>query len=537
MLNALFALVALGQDVTIPDVQPGSSQPFISAVRAVKEDLAAGRFEEAAQKAKVLPGKEMTYAVRWDTLPADKRSYIEKGIERAIKEWSSQPAEFKIKLSENDPDIVVSFSDELGNDPESGEKLGAVHFIGFAPGEPRVDTVIALKRGNPLRTTEIHDIVSEMAFAIGSRLGLERQPTPTTAMFRVEAPNTIFARPAPVEVKLALINAEIGGALREAARTKTKVAVPESGAYIDANEIKGGTVIQGESMPMSFQVNNRGKNPLKYRVVPDCGCFILPAPQGVVEPGEAAIVPINIRTMEFPGPLNKSLFVYTDDPEMPVKRIPVTGMVEPLYRFLTPSGKTIFSNDGELQQIEVFLAVHPGRTFEIEAHELTGVKGVVNIEPWSGSLADQGFGEPAKDRKGYKITLTIDPGTLPGRTAGLLAVKTTDKTLGVLRWSFTLQKGIVVNPGAIFFGEVDPKPNRAWALLQGAGRKFKITKIESDSEFVKGSWEPMGEDDTLKLVAEFNGKAPIGRFTARLTLHTDDPDQPTIIVPVQGTVR
>lgn len=539
LLNALFALIVLGQDpeVTIPDVQPGSSQPFISAVRAVKEDLAAGKFEDAAKKANMLPRQEVTYAVRWDTIPAESRSYVERGIERAIKDWSGIPTEFKIKASETDPDIVISFSDQLGEDPESGERLGAVHFISFAPGEPRVDTVIALKRGTPPRTAELHDIVSEVAFAIGSRQGLERQPTPTTAMHRIEGSNTIFARPAPLETKLALINVEIGEALREAAWKKVKVSVPEAAAYIDVNSIEGGTVVQGDSMPMSFQVNNRGKNPLKFRVIPDCGCFILPVSMGVVEPGEAALVPIDIRTMEFPGPLNKSLFVYTDDPEMPVKRIPVTGMVEPLYRFLTPSGKTLFPNTGDLQQVEVFLSVHPKRPFEIDAAEITGVRGVVNVEPWSGSMADVGFGEAAREHKGYKLTLAINPGNLPGRTAGLLAVKTTDKTLGVLRWSFTLQKGIMASPGAIFFGEVDPKPTRAWALLQGGGRKFRITKIDSDSEFVKGSWEPMNDEDTLKLVAEFNGKAPLGRFSAKLTLHTDDPDQPTIEVPVQGTVR
>jgi hypothetical protein len=38
-------------------------------------------------------------------------------------------------------------------------------------------------------------------------------------------------------------------------------------------------------------------------------------------------------------------------------------------------------------------------------------------------------------------------------------------------------------------------------------------------------------------VVEYNGKADFGALNATLELHSDDPDQPIITVPVSGTVR
>jgi hypothetical protein len=541
MIALAIAAVALQTQVVVPDIQPGCNQPFIAAVAAVKTALSEEKFDEAARLAAALPSMEVTYTVREDTIPEEYRAYALKAIGRAVEIWTGQPVGLKVTRTETNPDIVVSFAPQLGVDPEVGKLLGGVHFIGFSPDEPRVESVIGMKRGDPIRSTETYDIASEMSFAIGSRIGLERSPIPGTPMGRTESTLSILPRMTPADGKMALVNIELADALRKAAATHTKIALPEPGAYIDVNEIQGPTVMQGEAMPMSFQISNNGKTPLKYRVVPDCGCFKIPVPTGEIAPGSAVIVKFDIDTMNFPGKLDKNLFVYTTDPEMPVKRIPVKGMAEYMYRFITPTGKSVFQYQKNYQELEVFLEVNPNlakkdKDFKFNGYKMEGIKGTAEFEPFEGEMADPARGEESRSRAGFKIKLHVEPHNLPGRQEGIISLETTSKFAPVMRWNYSLQNGIAVNPGRIYFGEIDGKPNRAWAVLNGAGKKFNITKVESDTEFITGFWEPFNDENT-KIVALFKGGAPIGQFDAVISVYTDDPDQPKIDIPVQGIVK
>lgn len=541
MFAIALAAAAFQSQLTVPDIQPGCNPQFIAAVSAVKTALSEEKFEEAARLASALPRKEITYTVKEDTLPLEYRAYALSALERGIKIWTDLPVQLKVTRSEKNPDIVISFAPKMGVDSETGKLLAAAHFIGFSPDEPRVDTVIGLKRGDPIRSAETYDFASEMSFAIGSCLGVGQSPQAGMAMARVETTLNILPRMGPADAKVALLNIEIGDALRKAAAEKVKFAPTEAGAHIDATEIQGPTVMQGEPMPLSFQISNNGKSTLRYRVVPDCSCFLIPNPSGEIAPGDAVVVPFGIDTLNFPGKLDKSIFVYTNDPELPVKRIPVKGMVEPFYRFITTTGKSIFQVQRPYQTLEVFMELNPAllekeKDFKFTGYSLSGVKGTVEFEPFEGEIADPAMNEGAKKRSGLNVKLYLEPVNLPGRLEGLLSLETSSKIVPTMRWNFSLQNGINVSPSRIYFGEIENKPNRAWAVLSSAGKKFNITKVESDTEYIEAFWEPFN-DEYVKVVAVYKGGATIGQFDGTVTVHTDDPDQPTIQIPVQGIVK
>jgi hypothetical protein len=70
-------------------------------------------------------------------------------------------------------------------------------------------------------------------------------------------------------------------------------------------------------------------------------------------------------------------------------------------------------------------------------------------------------------------------------------------------------------------------------VLQGLGRPFKITKIEASSPEYTATPEVL-ENGDIKLVLEWRGKAGTGALLGSVTVTTDLPGQPPIVIPIQG---
>ena len=77
---------------------------------------------------------------------------------------------------------------------------------------------------------------------------------------------------------------------------------------------------------------------------------------------------------------------------------------------------------------------------------------------------------------------------------------------------------------------------RAHTILSRPDKPFKVLSVESDVTFIKASLEPFKGSTNYKIVAQYDGTAPRGRFLAKITVKTDDPKQPVIEIPVEGIV-
>ncbi len=532
----ILAALAMMQDTAeAPVLEPGASLQFKEAVYRAQEHLAADEFAEAAKQADRLPQQKLTLS--WDDakVPAARRASFVTARDAAIKIWSGSVLGTQVEIVKGKADIMVSFAESLPVNPDNGLIQSSAFLVNYIPGEPVVDGIIALKRGEAQLSAEGIDITNEVAYAIGLYYGMDRQPQPSSIMFRTEGssgrPNTLW----PIDLRLCISNVKAGEMLRQAAAKKERMKVTKPRAFIDVRSLDGGTVMQGESMPMTFQVTNQGTAPLFFRIVPDCSCFIL-GYDGEVAPGSTSLVRVDINTYDFPGPLDKSLFIYTNDPELPVRQITAKGQVNHAYQFIRPGPSQLIHLDGGSVKETVYLVINEKADIGIEDISMAGTKGSIDAEPWAGMIADPATGAPATERKGYKLTLYLEPTQVTGRFPITITARTNSDQFPRLTYSVFAQHGIVSVPPSVYLGETEQQPVRAWFVLTRPGKPFKITSLESNSKHIKLSHEKIPNGDA-KIIVEFDGKATIGNFSALVTVGTDDPLQPFIQVPIQGIVK
>jgi hypothetical protein len=411
-----------------------------------------------------------------------------------------------------------------------------VFFVNFAPGEPRVEAVIALERGLPPRPVDSDDVGSETLHAIGLAIGLAQMPREGGAMGRVDAPWRLPLRMLTPELLTARANRSVVEELRSLAKARQKLPQPQDAMItLEQPRLQFGEAIQGGEMGLTLQVTNQGKSALKWQVVPDCACFSLRYPREIA-PGETGLLQVQVNTRDFPGPMNKALYLYTNDPEKPLIRLPALGYVKPVYRFLQSDPGQVLYLEPQGTSTTVFAVYDEERPWQILEVVPSGAEITAAWEPWEGMLADPLFDEPARKRKGYKITLKMKPRKEPGRFNISLQVKTTDEDFGVIDTMFTAQTGIVAVPPSYYLGEVPKRPVMGWVQVVRPARPFKVLKATTDSEFLSARVEPM-EDGSYRVAISFNGKAPEGTLSGTVILETDDPRQKKVFIPVAGIIK
>ncbi len=524
-----------------PVVPAGTNAAFQKAFQMVQSDLrpfdfrTMGSFADAARDAAALPTLDVT--MTWDdrNVPPARREEFARARDAAVKAWQKEVPELKLTLGKEGR-IQVAFENELPPNPDSPGPAGAVFMLSPSPNDPAVDAVISLTREATKHSVEAVDVQNEVAYAIGAYFGLERTENPGNIMWRREGSYFAGNRVAPEEARTVRATLASVAQLRQAIIKKSWLTPAQPSAFIQPAELTTEPVIQGTIAQMSFQVFNRGTAKLEIRVTPDCGCFRLDYPK-TIEPGASGLVKVYVDTSEFPGNIQKSLYFYSNDTDIPMRRIPVSFRVEPLYRFINPSGNDIVVAGKDGASAEIVLALNPKQPMLVESVDFDGVPAKVSFEPWSGDLADPSINEPLMRREGYRIKIDLPADIIPGRSTGTIVVKTNSKDFPILRRTLYVQKGIAVLPLSVYFGELSRRPERAWVLLSRPERDFKVLKVESDNPSITAHVEPLKGNWEYKLVVEYDGKADFGNLSGMLQVHTNDPDQPVIAVPVTGVVR
>lgn len=536
-LSLLAATMQSGSSqASLPPVPVLASTEFKQAVAQVEKNLAAGEFAAAETLLAVLPRRNIR--VQWDEkgVTAAQLTLLRQGRDEAITVWQSSLLNVKVEFVTSKPDILFSFTDSLPILPENGFRQGAVHFVSYNPADTRVETVIGLKRGEPATDAGRLDAASEVSFAIGTFLGMARMPREGGAMGRTDTRYRFPPRLLPEENLTAQQNLNLVEALLK--RAKAKQALPKrSGpsAFIDVKRLAVGEAIQGAPLPSNFQVTNRGEGVMNLQVVPDCSCFILRHPK-TVQPGETVVVRVDYRTKEFPGPINKALVVYTDDPEMQPLRIPVTGNVRPRFRFLMDMANTVILADAKPTEALVHLLYDEEHPWTIVRSEAAGLQAEILAEEFSGVLADPGFDDPARRREGYLLRIKIPGGLKPGRYPMSLRIMTTDPEFPLVESYLTVQSGIVAMPAQAWFGTIENRPAKTWVELSRPGKPFNIVSVKSRLSSVTAKVANKTKDG-YRIEVSYSGKGLIGSLAGTLLITTDDPSQKTIEVGIAGTIK
>ena len=97
---------------------------------------------------------------------------------------------------------------------------------------------------------------------------------------------------------------------------------------LSISEIKFQTLKQEMILEKEVTFRNTGKTPLKIRsLVPNCSCLSASADSGEVLPGNSGKINIRFNPAGRPGRQIKSVVIYSNDPQHPVQKVTLNGLV------------------------------------------------------------------------------------------------------------------------------------------------------------------------------------------------------------------
>lgn len=514
---------------------PGCEREFLQALNRTAQLSTKKDWVRTKAAAQLLPSPLITMEWKDATVPADQRTEFRAARDAAIKAWQLAIGDMKVQLVQKQARIQFGFQDTLPPNEDTAGPAGAVYFVTYTPKEPAVEAILALRRTARKQRISQLEVYNETLHAIGLALGLARSPRAVGATSRVE---DIYSRRHPIleeEVRLAKDNLRISNLVRQSAQQKALVQVASPTLGLDRRDVDLGTSMQGEIVPFSVQIANSGKGTLRYSVIPDCSCFAL----GAIDPipaGESQILRLAVQTENWPGTHQKELYIFSNDPEAPLKIIRVKFTAKPRFRFLTPNPTNVFQlpEDGLLQSI--YLALDPQSPLKIRSATLNGREGAVSLTEWKGTLPDPELREGPRLRTGFSVKVLLSPDIGSGRVPLSLELLTDDPSLPLLRYSFFVQKGIASMPPSVYFGDLGKNSQQATVVLSKPGAKFIVTQITSGSKWVKAKVEPLPNGDQ-RIIVFYVGGAPKGELSTEITVTTSDKQQSKIVIPITGFVK
>jgi hypothetical protein len=509
-----------------PIVEPGANEAFHQAVYAVQKDLSGSKFADAGKKARLLPDLNLTMS--WDdkAVPAARRAEFVEARDKAIREWTVQLDGLKIQLVKSGAEIAVDFTDQLSPNADSSVPRGAAFTTSFLAPGPSVELTIAMKRGKNLLGTGGRDISNDVAQAIGAHFGLAPLPLVNGMMLRGEEPSSIFRRLSALELGLAKGNLKVVTELKSLVAKKTIIRPSAARLSINPLKVEVPKVVQGEVPAFTMTVTNQGNVPLYYAMLPDCGCFVMPATMPIA-PGDTVSQTIRIDTQEFMGLQAKNIYIYSNDPEMPIRRFPVTYFSDPRYRFLWDEKNPVLQVTENGRAAIAYLTYPENRPFKVTGTRLSVGYGSSTWRIWEGEKADPIFSEPVMKRKGYQINMLFSSNIGDGRRPVMLEVLTDDPKFPVMRMPFFLQKGIIVDPAVMYIANAKAGSTTS-GIVSRPGQPFKILRFETKSKAISVKFEDIGKTDEYRIVVAYKGGLPSGDWNEDFEVITDDPTQPRV---------
>ena len=514
-----------------PILSAGCDPEFQSIVIAVEEALAAKNFSLATRLSAGLPKQKIRYFVDYTGVPPATKTSVDRAIASAKGAWSRMVTHPTWVLAKSNPDFVIRFAPILNVDAGTNLPAGGAVFLNRAA--PRTEVVVGLKRGKPLLESTESAIRNEIAYAIARYFGIAPSPLFGSLASRTDLPVDGYTVGVVHEFGFADVNLRAARILRQSIQQRQAMIVAKPSAFLDPTSGSAGQIRESLPAPYTFQLTNRGNAPLAYKMVGDCGCVRTGIP-GVVKPGATVLLKPYIDTTDFAGEVRKRVILYTNDPEMPNRILPVDVHVLPSYRFYAPEGRTTLIGERDDTKV-VYLAIPKGSPIVPIEARLDGVPATVTMEPWKGTMADPELKEGALPREGYKLTVHYEAPYPTGRAEATLVVVTADSKKPRLRYPLSVQRGIVALPEEVYLGTMSQEVVQTSFLVSRPGRPFRALEVTTNHSSLTAKVETLSNGDA-KVTLKYDGKAPSGDFAAIVTVLTDDLHQPNVKVPVHGLV-
>ena len=307
-----------------------------------------------------------------------------------------------------------------------------------------------------------------------------------------------------------------------AAQAQGKISFPETAWSF-------GVVPQGQQVVHEFAVENTGATALTIsKVVAQCGCTASAPSKDVLQPGEKGTVKVLFDTSNFSGDKEKTVTVFSTDPEQQMVVLTIRGQIQPGIR-LTPE---------RVEFGEVLKGSAAPQTLAAEVVANSGLQ-ILSAKSFSKHLLIE-EAEGNSSRRVYKVSLGPEVPLDEFRARIGLSVQGTDgKTRSIDVPVFAIVKGpLKLSPAALSLGVLEGKGpiTRAVKLEYRGPGTAKIRSVESSDSHVRATWKELqkGKVFALNVEADPSGIQRDLRAALTVTVRTSDDREESASLNVYG---
>jgi hypothetical protein len=278
-------------------------------------------------------------------------------------------------------------------------------------------------------------------------------------------------------------------------------------------------------------IRNSGTEELQiYEVSSDCGCTVAQLPDSSLAPGDSTRMRVVLSTRHYTGSLTKHVFLKTNDPGAPKARLNLKAFIRALVS-VRPSSLDF----GSLARGET-----PTRTLTLTAAGDDSLRiGEIHLplETFNVRREQKTVG----DSTVYRLHVQVRPDAPLGPFSATASIQTNLKGLRDLKVNVSglIHGFFKVEPPRLPLGQIRQGAVRQrWVQLEAQREGLhRVLSASCSNQHLGVQIQPIEEGRIYRIVVTVGADAPAERIRGTLLVHTDDPDQPEIRIPVQGNVR
>lgn len=299
----------------------------------------------------------------------------------------------------------------------------------------------------------------------------------------------------------------------------------------DATHFDFGRISPDKKVSHLYKVTNAGNAILSItNVRPACGCTSTVTGQWSVKPGESTDIEATFDPRGQRGIVRKSIVVVSNDPAAPETTLTFDAeVVQPIQ----PSKDNVFFDNvdrGGAAADSIRFVSHDGNPVKLTGAEAPGA-------PYL-HLATRSDGKDAV------LDLKLAGQEIPkGQDMGIevVTVRTANPQLPLFRVNvqWQVKPTIVAQPSAVAWSEAKAGQELRMELdlTQAQGKPFRVTNATSTNPILAVEGVGGAAAAKQKLVIVFSAKARPGRYSEKATILTDDPQRPSIEIPVYAVLK
>ena len=317
-------------------------------------------------------------------------------------------------------------------------------------------------------------------------------------------------------------------------------ALAESPKAVPLEPIKNfDLVARGDILEHTFEIRNDGNQPLEITDVrPACGCTVAEFDKNVA-PGKVGKIHAKVDTTDFMGPISKSIAVFTNDAENPKLQLVVKAKVKPFIGADPGYARYIYVQGERVEPIGQTLWAEDGHKIKI-----VSVKAPYDHLKVSYRPAKEEERNDKAEGDQWRVEILLDKDAPVGALREYVEIVTDHPRQKVVRLPIS---GFVrprqhITPMELDFGKLqgDTLPlRRTFHFTSFITDAIELPKIETGVPGMTATAEPSERQPghRFKMVLNLGPDMPKGPFNTVVKIHTTDPQNPLVELPIEGVIE